>query len=370
MTRTDFLLDRKDFSRTSCLQRELPQLAPGQSLLKVCRFAFTANNITYAAMGEAMRYWEFFPAPPGQGIIPVWGFADVQASRCDGVEVGARYYGYYPMSTHVLVQPAQVNPGGFMDGSAHRLELPAIYNHHAACAGDPMYRADQEAQQMLLRPLFTTSFLLDDFFADNDFFGAQSLFLTSASSKTALGMAYLLHRNRQARDRSYQIIGLTSRGNRAFVEGLGCYERVLSYDEVDALGPGESGAIVDMAGDAGLTARLHRRLAPGLRYSCMVGASHWSADGGSVFDAGGALPGPAPQLFFAPTQAQKRVAQWGGEVFQGKVGAAWTGFLDFVESWLSVEVHLGEQETGRVYRDVLAGRSNPRAGYILSLHSD
>ena len=99
MNCTDFLVNRNDFSDIQCRQRDMPELELGQALLKVSRFAFTANNITYAAFGDAMRYWEFFPSPEGTGIIPVWGFADVQESRCDGVEVGQRYYGYYPMAT-------------------------------------------------------------------------------------------------------------------------------------------------------------------------------------------------------------------------------------------------------------------------------
>ena len=48
-------------------------LSPGQARLRVERFAPTANNITYAALGESMRYWQFFPAPGGCSCIPVRG---------------------------------------------------------------------------------------------------------------------------------------------------------------------------------------------------------------------------------------------------------------------------------------------------------
>ena len=48
-------------------------LAPGQVRLKTERFALTANNITYAAFGEAMKYWQFFPADEGFGAIPIPG---------------------------------------------------------------------------------------------------------------------------------------------------------------------------------------------------------------------------------------------------------------------------------------------------------
>lgn len=367
----DFLVERGDFSKTQCTARDIGDLDPGQVLMKVSRFAFTANNITYAAFGDAMRYWEFFPAPDGTGIIPVWGFADVLESRCEGVEVGQRYYGYYPMATHAVVEPVQVNPAGFIDGVSHRRELAVIYNHHAACASDPVYRKDKEAQQMLFRPLFTTSFLLEDLFADNAFYGAQTLYLTSASSKTALGMAYLLHHNRDSRDQQYEIVGLTSPGNKAFVESLGCYDRVVTYEEIDGLPADESSAIADFAGDANLLLQLHKQLSPGLKYSCMIGASHWTAQAGSALGGNSdGMPGPTPEFFFAPSQAEKRISQWGADVFQGNLGTAWTGFMAFVDSWLSVETRLGQLEAERVYQDVLAGRSDPRVGYILSLHED
>jgi hypothetical protein len=61
------------------------RLAPGQARLAVDSFALTANNITYAAFGEAMKYWQLFPAGPAAsgaalGCLPVWGFATVAES--------------------------------------------------------------------------------------------------------------------------------------------------------------------------------------------------------------------------------------------------------------------------------------------------
>ena len=57
---------------------------------------------------------------------------------------------------------------------------------------------------------------------DNDFFGGQNIILTSASSKTAIGLAALLTARKG--DRTINIIGLTSSGNMDFVKGLGYYE--------------------------------------------------------------------------------------------------------------------------------------------------
>lgn len=364
---TRFLVNRGNLAETQldAVPYQSPgQLAAGEVLLKVDRFAFTANNITYAALGDALRYWEFFPAGvEGMGIIPVWGFAVVVESLCDGIAVGERVYGYFSMATHLVVAPIAVHSGSFVDGRAHRKQLPLIYNQYLRCQRDPLYTADTEAMQMLLRPLFTTSFLLDDWIADNAFFGASTLVLTSASSKTALGMAYLLHRNRQSRPQPYHIVGLTSAANVEFVSGLGCYDQVLSYEQAASLDANSAAAIVDFAGNGELLGNLHRHFGDQLQYSCLVGASHWDQRAGLPEQ----LPGPVPQMFFAPSQAEKRVGEWGPAVFQQRLAEVWLEFVRFVESWMTVEYDLGPQAVQRVYREVLEGHFSPETGYILSL---
>ncbi|MET1077244.1 MAG: DUF2855 family protein [Pseudomonas sp.] len=337
----------------------------GQVLLQVQRFSFTANNITYAVLGEALRYWEFFPAPAGQGIIPVWGFAEVVASHCAGIEPGERFYGYYPMASHLLVMPKQVKAGGFTDGCAHRALLPSIYNQYLRCSTDALYRRETEALQMLLRPLFTTSFLLEDFLRDNQHFGAECLVVTSASSKTAIGLAFLLQRQRAQLGQSCTVIGLTSPGNLAFTQGLGCYDQVLGYDQWRELEPGRASVLVDFSGNAELMERLHAHLGQ-LRYSCRVGASHWTQRGGRPK----ALPGPTPSPFFAPSQAEKRLAEWGGAVFQQRLAESWHAFLVFVTGWLEVETRLGPDALLHGYREVLAGQASPKQGLVLSLFAE
>ena len=106
-----------------------PQAAPGEVVLRLDRFALTTNNITYAAFGDAMNYWQFFPTgDPGTGCIPVWGFASVVESHCPGVDVGERFYGYWPIGDDIVLHPEGVHPGGFTDGAEHRRALHAIYN--------------------------------------------------------------------------------------------------------------------------------------------------------------------------------------------------------------------------------------------------
>lgn len=356
--------DQLDESRLQTTPAPKPQeLGPGQALMEIKHFSLTSNNITYAAMGDRLDYWAFFPASDGMGIVPVWGFADVIASNCEGVTAGDRFYGYYPMGTHLVVEPTRVRDSSFVDGAGHRSHLSLIYNQYLNSSKDPLYTPDTEALQMLLRPLFTTSFLLDDFFVDNDFFGASQLILTSASSKTALGMAFLLHHNRADRTHDYQIVGLTSAGNRAFVESLGCYDRVVTYDDLDTINTDTPSAIVDFAGNGRLLGDLHQRLGAQLQYSCLVGLSHWDQRGGLPKD----LAGPKPIMFFAPGQAEKRLADWGGARLQSEVARVWQAFLDFARDKVDIQHREGPEAVADVYQTLLSGNFDPQTGYILTM---
>ncbi|MDX6606165.1 MAG: hypothetical protein QOD14_705, partial [Solirubrobacterales bacterium] len=84
-------------------------------LLGVDSFGLTTNNITYAVMGDAMSYWQFFPAEDGWARMPVWGFADVVASKAEGVPEGTRIFGYLPPASHLVVEPDRADPADFVD---------------------------------------------------------------------------------------------------------------------------------------------------------------------------------------------------------------------------------------------------------------
>src|SRR5438105_687836 len=176
----DFQIAKDDLHRCRLLEAAAPALADGQALLAVDTFGLSSNNITYAKFGEAMSYWDFFPAEEGWGRMPVWGFADVTASSVDQLAEGTRVFGYLPPSSHLLVTPERMSGQGFTDAAPHRASLPPAYNRYAAVDADPMYDAGREDEQMLLRPLFFTSYLIDDFLDDSDFFGSRTVLLSSA----------------------------------------------------------------------------------------------------------------------------------------------------------------------------------------------
>ena len=362
-------IDRHDLHRTRWEEAPARALADGEARLRIARVALTANNITYAAFGDAMHYWDFFPTgDAATGCLPVWGFGEVVESRHEAVQVGERFYGYFPLADELIVQPARANAGGFIDGAEHRRALHTIYNHYARCSADPGYRVEREAEQALLRPLFTTSFLIDDFLADNDAFGAAQALLSSASSKTAYGTAFCLAR-RRGQAGAPRVVGLTSQANLGFTRTLGCYDEVIAYDNLAALDRTTRAVYVDFSGSASLRRAIHEGFGDRLAYSCSVGGTHW--DELAAKGASRELPGPKPTLFFAPAQASKRIEQWGAAGLQQRLAEAWVAFMQPVTRaqppWLRVVEHHGPQAAEAVYRALLDGTAAPQDGHIVSL---
>ena len=131
----DIVCSKNDYKHCQAVTAAPLTLGEGESLLVVDHFSFTANNISYAATGDALGYWQFFPSErEGMGRIPVWGFATCVASRAPrACPVGSRIYGYFPMSTFLVVKPKGSGRGGFVDQTEHREGLPMAYNAYSFC---------------------------------------------------------------------------------------------------------------------------------------------------------------------------------------------------------------------------------------------
>jgi hypothetical protein len=358
---TDFILAKSAWHKTQFVEGEIPSvLAPGQVLFRINRFAFTANNISYAGAGEFLKYWNFFPTQEGWGRLPTMGFADVIASSYEGVAVGTRCFGFYPMSKYLLIEPASASPTSIMDGVAHREGLAPAYNQYQPIENDPTYSAEYEDELALTRGLFMTSFLADDFLGSKDHYGAKSVLISSASSKTSIALAFRTQEQGQA-----ETVGLTSQRNVEFVESLGFYDKVLTYDAIGSLDANKPSVFVDMAGNAKVSRDLHEHFNSSLKYSMRIGATHWDAGGDD-----GDLPGPAREFFFAPSQIQKRIADWGPAGFQERLGSSLQAFLATTRKWLKVERGYGRDAVLAIYRDTLEGSAVPDQGNILSLWDD
>jgi len=359
MTDQHTLEVRKDnWAETRMVSESLDTaLAENEVLLRVDRFALTANNISYATSGDTLGYWGFFPAQNGWGRIPAMGWADVVASSHPDIPVGERVWGFFPFSTHLKILAGRVSKSQFHDVSPHRAEYAPVYAQFDRAAANPIYEAAREDQDSLVRGLFMTSWLVEDFMEVNNAFGAQACLITSASSKTSIALGHCVKQRGKLTS-----IGITSAGNVAFCESLGCYDQVVTYDNFSTLDRAQPVVMVDMAGSAGLLSDLHHHYADNMKYSCRVGATHYE-DMGAVDD----LPGATPEFFFAPGHVQSRSKELGAMELMMLLGAAFVGFRQFCDKWMRVERSCGPAACERVYQQVLSGKANPASGQIISM---
>ncbi|KAA0980165.1 DUF2855 family protein [Pseudomonas sp. ANT_H12B] len=358
------LITRKDALDQSRIEQEQRSLIPaaGEVILKIDRCALTTNNITYAAYGNSMNYWGFFPTGLTEwGHIPAWGFADVVASDVTGIKTGERFYGYFPIASHLSMRPERVTERGFYDAAEHRQALTSAYNQYTRCSWDSYYSPETENLQILLKPLFLTSSMLADFLQDKQFFGATRLVFSSASSKTAYGTAVCLE-NQPDLER----VALTSNGNKAFVESLGCYERTVSYTELASLANDRPTLYVDFSGDLDLRDQVHRHFAGKLVYSCFAGSAQ-STDEAQLT----AIEGPKPVFFFAPIQIRKRNADWGPEGVSQHIGEGLQRFIQKVSATekplLEVIESQGYEAAQNVISRLFHGQVAPVEGQVIRL---
>jgi hypothetical protein len=337
----------------------LPALGHGEVRLRIESFSVTANNITYAVIGHMFGYWNFFPAEGDFGVVPMWGHAIVEESRNPDIAVGERVYGYLPMGTYLDVLPGKVSAGGFTDMAAHRQPMSPIYNQYSRLAADPEHDPAKESERMLFGPLFKTGFLIEATFRREGWYGAQNLILTSASSKTAMGLASV------AKDLSpaIQRIGLTSPGNVDFVGRTGLYDDVLAYDQIEQLAMQPS-VSVDFAGNSDVLRAIHAHLKDDLKYSCLVGATHVDARGGGM-GASGEIGGPKPVLFFAPDHAVATIQELGPKAFGEAVARSWNGFLNAVDNVVEIDARHSLDAAAAAFVETLQGKTDPQKGIVI-----
>lgn len=338
---------QKDLSNTRIVDLPEPETNTGEAVIRVDKFGLTANNITYGVAGDMIGYWQFFPAEGDWGRIPVWGVGTVVDAGDSSLKEGDEYYGYYPMASHLIVKPENVSERGFVDGAEHRAALPPTYNQYALMTEENGFDRSKDTHRMVYFPLFATGFILDDYLFDNDFFGADKIILSSASSKTAFSLAYMLSERG-----GKTVVGLTSSGNKAFVEGMGIYDEVCTYDDINSMDASAKVAYVDMAGNRQVLSNVHHHFNDNLVCSCGVGITHYDSRDG---DDPATLPGATPSMFFAPSQMQKRNKDWGPEAFQQKMNDAWAGFLTRVDDWVTINERQGRDEMTETYKEVLNG---------------
>ncbi|MBA4164751.1 MAG: DUF2855 domain-containing protein [Erythrobacter sp.] len=350
---------RDDFSNARLTEINTGPLAEGAVRLEIESFSVTSNNVTYAVVGEMVGYWNFFPAPEGWGIVPMWGHARVIESNCPEIAVGERVYGYLPMASHLDVVPGRISASGFIDLAEHRQPMSPIYNQYSRLAADPEHDPSCEGERMIFGPLFKTGFLIEYFMRANGWFGADRVILTSASSKTAMGLASVAKHNSPGIRR----IGLTSAGNVDFVRATRLYDDVLAYGDVGTLAQVPS-VSVDFAGNAALLRQIHHHLRDDLKYSCLVGVTHIDERGGGL-GGGTGLPGPVPTLFFAPDHAVALFKELGPQEAGRQMAASWCAFLESAASSIEIERRRGLDAAMAVFTEMVGGKVDPAKGIVI-----
>ncbi|CAB9495877.1 DUF2855 family protein [Alteromonas macleodii] len=359
-------IDQQNLANTKVVHCDInvSDLQQDEVLLETDTFGFSANNITYAALGFKMGYWGFFPPQSnddginsnGFGIVPVWGFATVKASCHPDIKEGEKVFGYLPMASHWVIKAGKVAPHGFSDVHEMRKSISPVYDQYLRCAADPGYDKDREAWQLNFRPLYMTSFVLDDYVAEKA--KGEILLLSSASSKTALGTAQLLKDQKSARNASYQVVGLTSQSNVDMVKASGCYDAVYSYDDLSALTSDSSDSrywLLDFAANGTLINNLSELLGNSLSEVTLIGATDWKAE---------EKPNPKllnAEIFFAPARVKLRQGEWGHEAFLAKYAGAWQRFALKVSDQFFEQSHQGTNAITQLYLKTLNGSANTKA---------
>ncbi len=345
-------IDRSDIRRHRFTQDPRRELEAGEVRLSLESFALTSNNVSYALSGDFLDYWGFFPAEAGWGRLPAMGFGVVTESRNEGLPVGGRYFGFYPVGDEHIVA-AERTSAGFVDVAPHREKHAMAYRSFDAVDPTP---GENDHAYLLLRGLFVTSFLAEDFLFENAMFGAGQIVVSSASSKTAVAFA---HRVR-ARGNTH-CIALTSGANVEFVEKVNLYDEIATYDSIEDLADWAPTVFVDMAGNSSVISRVHHHFNDSLVHSCRIGATHWDQNG-SV----DGLPGPAPAFFFAPSQLAKRGKEWGRDVLNSRMDSALQEFIVDSRRWMKVDESHGADAVATAYDALVAGTLPAESGLILS----
>lgn len=339
-----------------------PALAVGEVRVKLSRFAFTANNITYAVAGDMLGYWQFFPPigddTEGWGVIPVWGFAEVVESSVEELPVGEKLFGYFPPANELIMMPDRVSAQAFIDGAAHRSQLPPGYNRYRRVTAEAGYNPASDDERMLLWPLYATAYCLGDALFDNDWYGAEQVLVLSASSKTSIGLGYAL----AAIEGAPKSIGVTSKRNNEFVASLNLFDQTHCYDDLSILDVSIPTVIVDMSGNTDVMAALHGLLKDNMRHTINVGLTHWEEAAPKE-----GIISERSEMFFAPGHMQKRSKEWGPEEFDRRSSEFVASAVKLSGTWLSLASHSGLQGLSDVYDDVCNGCSAPNEGILIDM---
>ncbi|WP_197375754.1 DUF2855 family protein [Mycolicibacterium baixiangningiae] len=326
------------------VQEPLPTGLTGNALLAVERFSLAANNLTYVLVNDVLRTLDAFPSPkPDRGRVPVWGIAEVIAADPSVATVGTRVAGFLPMATHADVRLTSTETG-LLSIDAQRVGMLPIYRRLTPVVNDPR-SIDADIETVLLAVHPFAALLAADVTAT----GARTVVVSSASSRSAAALSRLLTRA------GVDVIGLTSSRHRPVAQSLAVYAQVLGYDEVDQIRDGS--VYVDVAGSAEVTTAVHDRLGSRLVESIAVGGTHLRSLPST--------PGPALTRFNTGDREVDMVRERGWQAVQAMYDDARADLTAWATRWLRITTVNGLTATEPVWRDIVAGRSDPLSAVVI-----
>ena len=358
---------KSDLLKTRIIESPNDSINDDEIIVAIENFAFTTNNVTYGVAGDTIGYWQFFKTTKDLnkewGCIPVWGFAKVIQSSNSNIIEGERLFGYFPPSDTLIIHPIKITDQGFSDGKDHRKDLPAVYNNYIRVNGDNNYDPSKDNLRSLLFPLHITSFCICDALEDEAYLDADQIIVVSASSKTAIGLAQGLKDS----DETPNIIGLTSTKNIDFVTKLGCYDQVISYDQLSTIDSDLKTVMVDMAGSREILGTLHGSLGNNMLKCYTVGMTHWENEVTAEDALGQAMLRERTEFFFAPAHIQKRFKDWGYKGYNQRTNEFMTKRSKQSKDWMSVIEIDGIENFIETYNQIVIGNINPNEGIIVKI---
>jgi len=357
-----FQTNKQDHSTSRITEQRQEQLKQNQILVDVEKFAFTSNNITYAVLGEMVKYWEFFPVK-GQGesnwgVIPVWGYARIVESKLDDLPVGSRFFGYFPPAESLLMAPQNINPNGFIDGSEHRESLPAGYNFYYQANDHEVINQQEENEHMMFYPLFVTAFCLHSMLKEKGWYDAEQILIISASSKTSIGLAYALREDRDAP----MTIGLTSTKNLNFVRSSELYDKSVSYEGFEKIDANKKTVIIDMSGNTIVLKNLHLHLGDNMCFTSNVGITHWRN-----LDRVDGIIRERSEMFFAPAYMASLIKKYGKNEYGQRTSEFVKSTSKKIREWMHFREVDGLNGLEEIYGSVCSGDLLPNEGLIIKI---
>ncbi|RZO98563.1 MAG: DUF2855 family protein [Gammaproteobacteria bacterium] len=365
----EFQTLKSDITKTRIFEVEIDSndLDNDEIIVQIETFSFTANNISYGVAGDSLGYWQFFPAKENVdekwGCIPMWGFAKVITSRNKKIQENERLFGYFPPSDYLKLKPAKITEQNFFDSVSHRRDLPIIYNNYLRLDGEIGYEESNDYVRALLFPLHLTAYCLCDALKCENYFDGDQVIILSASSKTAIGLAQGLSEENILP----KVLGLTSSRNSEFVEDLGCYDKVLSYDQIENIDFDKNSVLVDMAGNSSIMEKLTNSLGDNLKKCLTVGATHWQKISSSD-EVINNVQDSRFEFFFAPGHAQKRAGELGQKLFNTNSNEFLKRRSEDSKKWMQIKEIKGFGELSNNYDAMLNGDVDPKLGLIINLN--